>query len=132
MMASGNARDACQWSRRLGEDLLPHPCHTPRERVHGRVRDFDARNVDSGHSRTTLYKFASMRVFDIPLAPPDHTWAVSIPNGERRQFGARHEAVVYAAKVAAQIDTMSGGAYLSIEGEDGKWRLFTPDLKAPL
>lgn len=72
-----------------------------------------------------------MLVFDIPINPPDHTWAVS-HNGERRQFSARHEAVVYSAKLAARLDRTDGGAYLSIEGEDGKWRLFTPDLKAPL
>lgn len=102
--------------------------------VHRRVRSFDATNRDSRHSpRTPRFRqCASMLVFDIPLSPPDRIWPVSVPNGESRQFPARHEAVAYAAKVAARLDGTSGGAYLSIEGEDGKWRLFTPDLKAPL
>ncbi|UPG88277.1 DUF2188 domain-containing protein [Luteibacter aegosomaticola] len=73
-----------------------------------------------------------MLVFDIPLHPPDDTWHVSHPNGSCLTFGARHAAVTFAAKLAARFDGTKGGAYLSIEGEDGKWRLFTPELKAPV
>ncbi|WP_198148890.1 DUF2188 domain-containing protein [Luteibacter yeojuensis] len=73
-----------------------------------------------------------MLVFDIPLHPPHQTWHIATPGGSHRTFEARHDAVAFAAKLAARLDGAAGRAYLSIEGEDGKWRLFTPDLKAPL
>jgi hypothetical protein len=73
-----------------------------------------------------------MLVFDIPLHPPGDTWHVSQPDGRSHSFDGRHAAVSFAAKLAARLDSTEGGAYLSIEGEDGKWRLFTPELKAPI
>lgn len=73
-----------------------------------------------------------MFVFDIPLHPPGDIWHIAQPDGRCHAFDARHAAVAFAAKLAARLDRTDGGAYLSIEGEDGKWRLFTPELKAPV
>ncbi|MDQ7995237.1 MAG: hypothetical protein AAGC76_05215 [Luteibacter sp.] len=73
-----------------------------------------------------------MRVFDIPLHPPGDTWRVSQLDGWHHSFDGRPGAVSFAEKLAARLESTDGGAYLSIEGEDGKWRLFTPALKAPV
>lgn len=74
-----------------------------------------------------------MVVFDIPLDPPeDGTWPVILPSGESRAFAVRHEAFQFAAKEAARLAARDGREVLiNLEGEDGKWRLFGPDLKAP-
>ncbi|MGY3230889.1 hypothetical protein ACVWWJ_002373 [Luteibacter sp. HA06] len=74
-----------------------------------------------------------MLVFDIPFHPPDdENWTVDLPCGEQRAFDARHDAVRFAAREAARLKSTEGlETYLSLEGEDGKWRLFGPDLKAP-
>ena len=74
-----------------------------------------------------------MLVFDIPLhAPEQKTWTIALPCGERHEFDARHDAVKFAAREAARLKSVQGlETYLSLEGEDGKWRLFGPDLKAP-
>jgi hypothetical protein len=73
-----------------------------------------------------------MVVFDIPLHPPDNLWRVACPDGESCTFSSRHQAVACAAKLAARLRNAHGEAYLSLEGEDGRWRLFTPELKAPM
>jgi len=74
-----------------------------------------------------------MLVFDIPFyAPTNQTWTVDLPDGVHHTFGARHDAVRFAAREVARLTAMKGlEAYLSLEGEDGKWRLFGADLKAP-
>ncbi len=74
-----------------------------------------------------------MVVIDIPLDPPENgTWPVTLPSGDRRAFTVRHDAVNLAAKEAAKLAARDGRkVLLSLEGEDGKWRLFGPDLKAP-
>jgi hypothetical protein len=74
-----------------------------------------------------------MFVFDIPFRPQqDETWAVTHPAGSCHRFCARHDAVRFAAKEAARLAGLEGKkVLLSIEGEDGRWRLFGPDLKAP-
>lgn len=73
-----------------------------------------------------------MLVFDIPFHPPHNTWTISLPSGACRAFAERHEAVRFAALEASRLTSREGKQiYLSIEGADGKWRLFGPDLKAP-
>lgn len=73
-----------------------------------------------------------MLVFDIPFHPPHDIWTISLPSGACRAFAERHDAVRFAAREASQLTSREGKqVYLSIEGEDGKWRLFGPDLKAP-
>jgi hypothetical protein len=72
-----------------------------------------------------------MLVFDIPFQPANGAWHIETCNGQGHSVGARHHAVQFAAKEAARLSASMGGAYLSIEGEDGEWRLFGPDLKAP-
>ena len=70
--------------------------------------------------------------FDIPLhAAQDEAWTIALPCGDRHVFPTRHDAVRFAARQAAQLTSCNGTrAYLSIEGEDGVWRLFGADLKA--
>lgn len=72
-------------------------------------------------------------VFDIPFhAPDDRAWTIALPTGEQHLFPTRHDAVRFAARQASKLTCTGGGrAYLSIEGEDGVWRLFGADLKAP-
>ncbi|APG04295.1 hypothetical protein BJI69_10570 [Luteibacter rhizovicinus DSM 16549] len=73
-----------------------------------------------------------MVVFDIPFHPPQDTWTIALPSGAQHAFSARHEAVRFAAREASRLTTSKGRqVFLSIEGEDGKWRLFGPDLKSP-
>jgi hypothetical protein len=72
-------------------------------------------------------------VFDIPFRVPDNeAWTVTLPFGERHAFPTRHDAVKFAARQAARFTSVDGSqAFLSLEGEDGVWRLFGADLKAP-
>jgi len=72
-------------------------------------------------------------VFDIPFrASHDEGWTIALPSGEKHLFPSRHEAVRFAAGQATRLPTCDGArACLSIEGEDGVWRLFGSDLKAP-
>jgi len=72
-------------------------------------------------------------VFDIPFRVSDNeTWTIALPTGEQHAFPTRHDAVKFAARQAARLTSPgSRQAYLSIEGEDGVWRLFGADLKAP-
>lgn len=74
-----------------------------------------------------------MIVFDIPFrAPNAEAWTVALSSGEQHLFPTRHDAVRFAARQAGRLSANDGSrAYLSIEGEDGVWRLFGPDLKAP-
>lgn len=74
-----------------------------------------------------------MLVIDIPFcARDDRAWSIALPSGEQHMFPTRHDAVRFAARQAARYTSKDGGrAYLSIEGEDGVWRLFGSDLKAP-
>lgn len=71
--------------------------------------------------------------FDIPFhAQHNEVWSIALPSGEKHPFPTRHEAVRFAAGQAARLPTNNGTkACLSIEGEDGVWRLFGSDLKAP-
>lgn len=72
-------------------------------------------------------------VFDIPFhAPHGEAWTIALPCGEQHIFPTRHDAVRFAARQATRLTSLDGShAYLSIEGEDGVWRLFGSDLKAP-
>ena len=72
-----------------------------------------------------------MIVFDIPLLPAHDAWNVDLPSGSRRFF-TRHEALQFAAAEASRLTRSGQCAFLSIEGSDGRWRLFGPDLKAPV
>jgi hypothetical protein len=74
-----------------------------------------------------------MLVFDIPFHPrQDATWAVVHPSGGDHTFAARHDALRFAVGEASRLSRLNGNrVVLSIEGEDGHWRLFGPDLKAP-
>jgi len=56
----------------------------------------------------------------------------ALPSGEPHAFPSRHDAVRFAARQAGRLKRKDGNrAYLSIEGDDGVWRLFGADLKAP-
>jgi hypothetical protein len=72
-------------------------------------------------------------VFDIPFqATLCASWTIALPSGEEHVFPTRHDAVRFAARQATRLTSLGGNrAYLSIEGEDGVWRLFGADLKAP-
>lgn len=75
-----------------------------------------------------------MLIIDVPYpAQADGTWGVDQPSGAIYGFANRMDAVRHAAKTAATLSSGHGGpVLLNIEGEDGDWRLFGPDLKAPM
>ncbi|MEP7184784.1 MAG: hypothetical protein ABI767_03005 [Rhodanobacter sp.] len=56
-------------------------------------------------------------------------WKIPIPGDGCRQFCSRDAAMAFALKLAKEeLLTTAQPSYLCVEGGDGKWRLFTPDL----
>lgn len=73
-----------------------------------------------------------MVLFDIPLLPVmDDVWLVYYEGGEF-SFPSRIAAITFAAERARDAARLGSVALLNIEGEDGRWRVFRPDLKAPI
>ena len=71
-----------------------------------------------------------MELFEIPFDPnANHGWTIPIPGDGERQFSSRDKALAFASDLAKQQSTTEqNNSYLCVEGADGKWRLFTPDL----
>ena len=71
-----------------------------------------------------------MNLIEIPFAPdPSHGWTIPIPGDGEKQFSSREQALAFAQTLAKGAKT-DGGPHscLCVEGADGRWRLFTPDL----
>ena len=70
-----------------------------------------------------------MALFEIPYEPEDGDgWKVPIPGDGCRQFASREGALTFARSLAKQRELIDQDNYLCVEGGDGIWRLFTPDL----
>lgn len=72
-----------------------------------------------------------MKLFEIPFKrDSDHGWTIPIPGDGERQFQSREAALAFARLLADEAKSSAGEvSYLCVEGGDGKWRLFTPELK---
>lgn len=56
-------------------------------------------------------------------------WKIPMPGDGCCQFCSREAALAFALKVAKEDQSTTAQlSYLCVEGGDGKWRLFTPDL----
>jgi hypothetical protein len=70
-----------------------------------------------------------MEMFEIPFSPDHaHGWTIPIPGDGERQFASREDALAFALELAKQQRLAANPSYLCVEGGDGQWRLFTPDL----
>lgn len=71
-----------------------------------------------------------MELFHIPYeADRSHGWTIPVPGDGEKRFTSRKPALAYATSLAR--DEPEGGErrFLCVEGGDGQWRLFSPDLK---
>ena len=71
-----------------------------------------------------------MNLIEIPYAPDRcHGWTIPIPGDGEKQFPSREQALTFAQTLAKGPKAESGHySCLCVEGADGRWRLFTPDL----
>jgi hypothetical protein len=72
-----------------------------------------------------------MLLFDIAFAPNQtRCWDVHVPGDGQQSFASREAAIKYAME-QARNRTLQGStdAFISIEGADGKWRIFDADFK---
>jgi hypothetical protein len=57
-------------------------------------------------------------------------WSLTLPDGQARSFPDRKAALVFALEQARHVTFVTRQpAYICVEGPDGRWRLFDPDLK---
>lgn len=73
-----------------------------------------------------------MVLFDIPLLPNDEGYWTLLHEGRICSFSVRVRAIGFATDRARESVQCGQVAFVNIEGEDGKWRIFRTDLKAPL
>jgi len=72
-----------------------------------------------------------MVLLDIPFQP-DATacWRISVPGEDVRLFASRHAALRFAMDLARKQDETAGSVtYISLEGADGRWRLFDANFR---
>lgn len=74
-----------------------------------------------------------MQLIEIPFRPDKlHGWEIPVPGEHSRHFASREEALAFALSLARQRRANRvEPSYLCVEGGDGQWRLFTPDLTPP-
>lgn len=73
-----------------------------------------------------------MVIYDVPFDPVDSAmWKVSSARCGERRFASREHALSFAmSETRAAALREPDGAFVNIEGADGKWRLFDPELKS--
>lgn len=71
-----------------------------------------------------------MNLIEIPFAShASHGWTIPIPGDGEKQFSSREQALAFAQTLAKGASREGGhDSCLCVEGADGRWRLFTPDL----
>lgn len=71
-----------------------------------------------------------MIFYEIPYESENlDCWHVDGLVGERREFDTRVAALAYAMQSArARVDASGGDACIAIQGADGNWRRFDPDM----
>jgi hypothetical protein len=66
-----------------------------------------------------------MIIFDIPYAPSHHgEWPVRVSNDGYPKFKSRQNALRFAVSSAIRAQQQGDETVISIEGVDGKWRMF--------
>jgi hypothetical protein len=66
-----------------------------------------------------------MIIFDIPYAPSHHgEWPVRVSNDGHPEFKSRHDALRFAVCSALEAQQRGEETLISLEGVDGKWRMF--------
>jgi len=66
-----------------------------------------------------------MIIFDIPFAPLRHGgWSVGACNNGRSKFKSRIDALRFAINAALEVQQQGDDALITIEGVDGRWRMF--------
>ncbi|WP_250627874.1 DUF2188 domain-containing protein [Pinirhizobacter soli] len=71
-----------------------------------------------------------MVIYEIPFEPADSAdWHVDISTDGRRNFDSRQAALAFARESAKAREVKSGvTACICIQGGDGRWRSFDPQL----
>jgi hypothetical protein len=71
-----------------------------------------------------------VELIEIPYSPDGSTgWKIPVPGDGDRRFASRDEAMAFALSLAQKHHVVTDKpSYLCVEGGDGHWRLFTPDL----
>jgi hypothetical protein len=68
-----------------------------------------------------------MVMLDIPFSPDKTThWVIRVPNIGLQTFPSRDAALKFAMDFAKRQSAL---VYISVEGADGRWRLFDADLQ---
>jgi hypothetical protein len=72
-----------------------------------------------------------MVIYEIPFEPAGSAdWHVDISTDGRRNFDSRQAAVAFACESAKAREAARGvAACISIQGGDGRWRTFDPQLE---
>lgn len=70
-------------------------------------------------------------LLDVPFHPGPDGFTVLLGE-DRHDFSTRLKAMKFAMDLARTHVLRGGAAFVSVEGADGQWRLFKPDLSAPL
>jgi len=66
-----------------------------------------------------------MIFFDIPYSPAQMgTWSVDVSNDGSPEFNSRHEALRFAVSSALRAQQWGETSLITIEGVDGRWRMF--------
>ena len=71
-----------------------------------------------------------MRLFEIPFdSEPSGDWVVPVVGDSERRFASRDKALAFALTLANEDRNHGyGDSLVCVQGADGQWRLFTPDL----
>ncbi|MEO9091423.1 MAG: hypothetical protein ABI247_13950 [Rhodanobacter sp.] len=71
-----------------------------------------------------------MNLIEIPFTPrASHDWISPLLGNAEKQFHSREQALAF-AQTLAECDSSDSdrNSCLCVEGADGRWRLFTPDV----
>jgi hypothetical protein len=73
-----------------------------------------------------------MITYDIPFSSiPTGQWGVCFSSGKIQLFNTRVAALAFAMRDAERKRREGLAAVVSVEGADGRWRAFDPDMKPP-
>ena len=88
-------------------------------------------NTSKHYGVSTSQIVAPMVIYEIPFEPADSAdWHVDISTDGRRNFDSRQAALAFARESAKAREVKSGvTACISIQGGDGRWRTFDPQLE---
>jgi hypothetical protein len=71
-----------------------------------------------------------MVIYDVPYQPvPDGNWTVKASDDGQKAFPTRNDALRFAIDAALDAHRHGDDAAISIEGADGRWRLFDERAK---